>query len=172
MRVKWWQLVTLVLVALTMGMMLSMRGTVSVTVTEEIKAPRSIVQNLYSDYSHWNTLFPATIRGVSFVRQEGDRTILDVDHIEGHVVNILQTRSPDTIELEEFKRKFDGTFWNTFVDIPGGTRVTVAAQIRMKGLYRLATPFIRGVVRHRIKRFVLDPLKTAAERRVSESPPM
>jgi hypothetical protein len=147
---------------------LGLRGRVSVTVTGEIQAPRSVVQNLYRDYSHWNTLFPATIRGVSFVRQEGDRTIVDVDHVEGHMVNVLRTISPDTIELEEFKRKFDGTFRNTFVDSPRGTRVTVVAQIRLKGFYRLAAPFIRGVVRDRVKRYVLDPLKSTAERRGSE----
>jgi hypothetical protein len=142
-----------------------MQAGVSVTVSQTIHAPRSIVQNLYSDYSHWSTLFPATIRGVSFVRQEGDRTVLDVDHVEGHVSNILRTLSPNTIELEESKRKYDAIFWNTFEEIPDGTRMTVVARVRLKGFYRVATPFICGVVRGRIKCYVLDPLKTTAERR-------
>jgi hypothetical protein len=136
-----------------------------VTVTKTIHAPRSTVQSLYSDYSHWNTLFPTTIKGVSLVRQEGDRTILDVNHVEGHVPNILRRLPPDTIELEESKRKYDAIFWNTFTEIPEGTRMTVVARVRLKGFYRLATPFIHGVVRDRIERYVIDPLKTTAERR-------
>jgi Domain of unknown function (DUF1772) len=141
------------------------QGGISVTVTEMIHAPRSIVQNLYCDYAHWNTLFPDTIRGVSLVRQEGDRTILDVDHIEGHVINILRTVSPNTIELEEFKRKYDATFWNTFLETPNGTRLTIVAHIRLKGFYRLFSPSIRGLVRQRVERNVLKPMKSTAERR-------
>jgi hypothetical protein len=143
----------------------NIQGGVLVTVTKTIHAPRSTVQSLYSDYLHWDILFRATIKSVSFVRQEGDRTVLDVNHVEGHVLNILRRLSPDTIQLEESKQKYDAIFWNTFAEIPAGTRITVVARVRLKGFYRLATPFIRGVVRDRIERYVIDPLKTKAEQR-------
>jgi Polyketide cyclase / dehydrase and lipid transport len=139
-------------------------GLVSVTVACTIHAQKAIVYSLYADYSRWSTLYPTTIKGVELIGQEGSVTVLDVHHREGHVINRLRPVSSDTVELEEFKRRYDGTFVTTFQPGPGGTTVTVTAHIRLKGFCRVLSPFLRGLVRARIRRYLLEPLKAEAER--------
>jgi Polyketide cyclase / dehydrase and lipid transport len=139
---------------------------ISVSVSQAIKAPREAVMALYADYRNWDRLFPL-IRGVRFVRQEGDRTVLDIDHVEGHVPNVLRQVSPETVELWEDKRKYSGTFRNTFQAAPEGTNYTVEARIQLKGIYRLLGPFVGGYIRAKISRYVIEPLKAVAEGRLT-----
>ena len=54
---------------------------------------------------------------------------------EGRVVNIIRPTSASVIVLEEFKPRFDATF----------------------------APLLRGVIRNRMRRFVLEPMRQAAE---------
>ena len=135
---------------------------ISVSVSQTIDAPRDAVMALYADYRNWGSIFPL-IRGVRLVGQGGGRTILDVEHVEGHVPNVLRKISLDSIELWEDRRKFTGTFLNTFQAVPCGTKYTVLARIRLKGVYRLLTPFVGGLIRARLRRYVMRPLKALAE---------
>jgi hypothetical protein len=56
---------------------------------------------------------------------------------------------------------------NRFQVVPGGTRLTVGADIYLKGWARLLRPFLRGYVRRQIERLQLQPVKAAAVERVS-----
>ena len=129
-----------------------------------ICAPRDRVFALYADYVNWNRLFSLTIKGVRLVRDEGNTKELEIDHVDGLVPNMMRLRPPDTIEVDEVKRRYIATFLNTFEAVPDGTRFTVAADVRLKGWYTLATPFVRGYVHRQIVRFVLEPMKQNAER--------
>jgi len=94
---------------------------------------------------------------------EGDTTVVEVDHIEGKAVNILRDVSPTRIELVEFKRRYDATFVNEFIPEGEGMRYTLTASVQLKWPYRLAAPFVKPLVLARMRRYVVDPLKLAAE---------
>jgi len=129
-----------------------------------IRAPQPCVAGIYVDFDRWSDVFP-TIRGVRLLSQEGTRRVLEVDHREGRVVNVLNVVSPEEVHLSECKRRYDGNFVNRFVAVAGGTRFTVAARIELKGMYRLAAPLVpRGFVRRQLTRYVLEPIRRAAER--------
>ena len=131
-------------------------------VSTTVRAPRRTVLDVYADYASWPRLFP-TISGVRLVRDEGDKLVLEVDHVEGKVVNELLVRPPDTLELWEEKRHYDALFSNRFENVPGGTRLTVRGDISLKGWARLLRPFLRGYARRQIERLQLRPVKAEAE---------
>ena len=133
-----------------------------VEVSTTVKAPRQTVLDIYADYAGWPRLFP-TISGVRLVRREGAKLVLEVDHVEGKVVNELLVRPPDTLELWEEKRRYDARFSNRFENVPGGTRFTVRGDIYLKGWARLLQPLLRGYVRRQIERLQLRPVKAKAE---------
>jgi len=132
-------------------------------VSEHVNASADRVQALYRDPYNWARLFPATVRGARVVRREGDTTVVEVDHVEGKVVNILRDISRTRIDLVEFKRRYDATFVNEFIPEGEGMRYTLTASIRLKGPYRLAAPFVKPLVLARMRRYVVEPLKAAAE---------
>lgn len=128
-----------------------------------IDAPPDRVAALYADVASWPRTFPATIRGARVVSETPGELRIEVDHVEGKVVNLLRPKSPTLFELEELKRHFDATFSNSFEPEGGGTRFVLAAQVRLKGAYRLLAPVVKPVIVSRMRRFVLEPMKAAAE---------
>jgi len=136
---------------------------IDAVVSEHMNAPADRVQALYRDPDNWARLFPATIRGARVVRKEGDTTVVEVDHVEGKVVNILRDISSTRIDLVEFKRRYDATFVNEFIPEGEGMRYTLTASVRLKWPYRLAAPFVKPLVLARMRRYVVEPLKVAAE---------
>ena len=136
---------------------------IDAVVSEHMNAPADRVRALYRDPDNWARLFPATIRGARVVRREGDTTVVEVDHVEGKVVNVLRDVSPTRIDLVEFKRRYDATFVNEFIPERQGMRYTLTASVRLKWPFRLAAPFVKPLVLARMRRYVVEPLKTAAE---------
>jgi len=135
-----------------------------VEVSDTVRAPRQTVLDVYADYSGWPDLFP-TISGVRLLRREGDKLVLEVDHVEGKVLNELLVRPPDTLDLWEEKRHYAARFLNRLEPAPGGTRWTVDGDIYLKGWARLLRPFLRGYVRRLIRRLQVQPVKAEAEAR-------
>ena len=129
-----------------------------------IKAPRQTVLDVYADYGSWPRLFP-TIRGVRLLGREGPRLVLEVDHVEGKVLNELVVHPPDQLDLWEEKRRYDARFLNRFENVPDGTRFTVRGEIHLKGWARLLQPFLRGFARRQMQRLQLQPVKAEAEAR-------
>jgi hypothetical protein len=135
-----------------------------VEVSTMIKAPRQTVLNIYADYPSWPRLFP-TISAVRLLGREGPKLVLEVDHVEGKVINELVIRPPDAIDLWEEKRRYDARFRNRFENVPDGTRFTVRGEIHLKGWARLLQPFLRGYTRRHMQRLQLQPVKAEAEAR-------
>jgi hypothetical protein len=160
--------IVIMLFALSAGLSLAYLkrsdGMLHVETSTMIQAPRTRVVEIYQDYSNWPNLFP-TINGVRLIREEPGRKVLEIDHMEGRVINILTLVSPEVVELEEFKEKYDGKFVNRFEAVPGGTRFTVAADISLRRGYKLLAPFLGGYIRKQITAFVLDPVRKLAEGR-------
>ena len=127
-----------------------------------VKAPRQTVLDVYADYASWPRLF-RTISGVRLLRREGPKLVLEVDHVEGKVINELVVRPPDAIDLWEEKRRYDARFRNQFERTPDGTRFTVRGEIHLKGWARLLRPFLRSYVRRQMQRLQLQPVKAEAE---------
>jgi hypothetical protein len=100
-------------------------------VSTMVKAPRQTVLDVYADYSSWPRLFP-TISGVRLLRREGAKLVLELDHVEGTVINKLLVRRPDQLDLWEEKRRYDAWFHNRFETVPGGTRFTVRGDIHSR----------------------------------------
>lgn len=128
-----------------------------------IDAPPERVAALYADVASWPRTFPATIRGARIVSETKGELRIEVDHVEGKVVNLLRRKLPTHFELEEFKRRYDATFSNTFEPERGGTRYVLTAQIRLKWPFRLLAPVVKPLIISRMRRFVLEPMKAAAE---------
>jgi hypothetical protein len=129
-----------------------------------ITAPRQTVLDVYADYASWPRLFP-TISAVRLLGREGPKLVLEVDHVEGKVINELVIRPPDRLDLWEEKRRYDARFRNRFESVPGGTRFTVRGEVHLKGWARLLQPFLRGYVRRQMQRLQLQPVKAEAEAR-------
>jgi len=136
----------------------------TVVASTMVSAPKATVSDVYSEYPNWPRLFP-TIHGVRLLRREGATLVLEIDHIEGTVVNEMLVRSPDEISLWEVHRRFDALFLNRFQTVPGGTRFTVTGEIHLKGFAKLLKPILRGYVRQRMERLQLQPVKAEAEAR-------
>jgi hypothetical protein len=162
---RWLAPAILVCVLLLAGLVLQVvrSNIINATVSQHINASAKRVQALYRDPDNWARLFPATIRSARVVRVEGDTTVVEVDHAEGKVVNILRDVSSARIELVEFKRRYDATFVNEFIPEGEGMRYRLTASVRLKWPYRLAGPFVKPLVLGRMRRYVVQPLKAAAE---------
>ncbi|HEY6748569.1 MAG TPA: SRPBCC family protein [Mycobacteriales bacterium] len=135
-----------------------------VTTAVEVEASPETVFAVYADHRLWPWLFP-TIRSVRLVRREGRTVVLEIDHEEGRVLNRMTLFPPDELLLWEEKRRYDALFVNRFSAIPGGTLFTVTGFIWLTGPARWLRPFLGGVVRRRMRRLQLQPVKAAAEER-------
>jgi hypothetical protein len=129
-----------------------------------VDAPKETVLDVYADYRSWPGLFP-TISGVQLLRHDGPKLVLEVDHVEGKVINELVVRPPDRLDLWEVKRHYNAWFRNRLEAVPGGTRFTVRGEICLKGWARLLQPVLRGFVRRQMQRLQLQPVKAEAEAR-------
>src|SRR5262245_11644872 len=129
----------------------------------EANASAERVRALYEDPSNWARIFPATIRGARVARRQGDTTVIEVDHVEGRVTNILRAVSSTRIDLAEIKRRYEATFANEFIGEGDGMRYQLTASVCLKWPYRLVAPFVKPLVLARMRRYVVDPLKAAAE---------
>lgn len=136
----------------------------------DIAAPPERVAAVYRDVEKWGETFPATIE-CARITQAGDNwKLIEVEHkLEGCVPNILVNLSETEIGLEESKKKFNASFLNQFEKASGGgTHYVIHAYIRLKGIYKVLAPFLKGYVHRRtleqMRRYVLDPLKTAVEK--------
>lgn len=139
-----------------------------VEVSTTVRAPRQTVLEVYADYQRWPDLFP-TISGVRVLRREDAKLVLEVDHVEGTVLNELVVRPPDELDLWEDKRRYDARFRNRFEPIAEGTRFTARGDIHLKGWVRLLQPFLGGFVRRRMQRLQLQPVKAEAEARARQA---
>jgi len=137
---------------------------IHVEVSDTIRASPVKVAAMFRDYRIWPRLFSATIRGVRLVGEEHGIEVLEIDHVEGKVINKLRVVSSGLIELEEYNTQFAGHFENRFEPVLGGTRYTVVAGITLKGPYKVLGPLLRPYVRRQITHFVINPMKLAAER--------
>ena len=143
---------------------------VHTVVSTEISAPPDVVAALYADYEGWPRLFPATIRGVRLLADDGQHKTIEVDHAtEGKVINIMMVVSPHEIRLEEFKRRFDAQFVNRFEAAGQGTRYSIVADVQLKGAARALAPLVPPITRARLNRFVLEPMRAAAELRMQQT---
>jgi hypothetical protein len=132
-------------------------------ITEHLNASAERVRALYEDPNNWARVFRTSIRGTRVVRCEGRTTVIEVDHVQGTVVNVLRDVSPTRIDLDEFKRQYDASFTNQFVPEAGGMRYTLTAAVRLRWPFRLLAPFLKPLVVARMRRYVVEPLKAAAE---------
>ena len=113
-----------------------------VEVSTMVEAPPETVLDVYADWSGWPRLFP-TISGVRLLRREGAKLVLEVDHVEGKVINELVFRRPDQLELR--------------------------GEIHLKGWARLLQPFLRVYARRQMQRQPLQPVKAEAEARARQA---
>jgi hypothetical protein len=137
--------------------------TVHVELSTLVHAPRDVVATVYADYEQWPRLFP-TIRAVRPIRQVGPAVVLEIDRAEGTVINELIAR-PESLDLWEVRRHYHARFLNRFETVPGGTRLSVRGDIRLKGYARVLRPFLCHPVRWLMCRWQLQPVKLAAESR-------
>jgi hypothetical protein len=136
---------------------------IQAVVSEHLEASPGRVRALYEEPENWPRLFPATIRATRVMRREKDTTVVEVEHVEGRVINILRYVCATRIDLDEFKRRYDATFTNEFIEEGNGTRYRLTARVRLRWPYRFAAPLLKPLVRARVRRYVVEPLKAAAE---------
>lgn len=141
-----------------------------------IAAPPERVAAVYRDVERWGETFPATIDHARVIATGDNWKQVEVFHKqEGRVPNTLIFLSETEIGLEESKRRFDASFLNKFEAGPaGGTHYVITSYVRLKGAWRVLQPFLRGFLRRRAlegtRRYVLEPLKIAAEGKQADGP--
>jgi hypothetical protein len=133
-------------------------------ISSVVHAPASAVRQLFTDYERWPAMFPM-IRAVRLVADSHGVLVVCVSHRKfGEVINSLADGPNDSLLLEEAKPTYDAKFINEFVPVAtGATRVTITAEIRLKGWRRLASPFVAPIIRRQLKNLTLDPLRHVAE---------
>jgi hypothetical protein len=136
-------------------------------ISSHVRAPASAVRQLVADYERWPALFPM-IAAARLVDDSHGVSVIAVRHRKfGEVVNRLADGPNGSLILEEAKPAYDAQFINEFVPVAtGGTRVTITAEIRLKGWRHLVSPFVGPIIRRQLKHLTLDPLRRAAERDV------
>lgn len=107
-------------------------GRVRIQTSLMVRATAASAYEVYSDYRRWPLTFP-TIFGARLLRADGHRLVLEVDHVEGRVINELTLEPQREVRLWEVKRRYDALFVNRFEPMPNGARITVLADIRPKG---------------------------------------
>jgi len=128
-----------------------------------IRASPDRVFGLYVRWQDWPRLFPQTIRAVRLIEEKEGELSLEVAHVEGLVPNRLSIVSPELVMLAERKRHYDARFENRFEAIEGGTCYVVTADVVLRGALRLLASVAKPFIRSRIRRFVLEPMRRAAE---------
>jgi hypothetical protein len=142
----------------------------------DIAVPPKSVAALYCAVEKWGETFPATIEKAQVIQTGDNWEQIEVIHkSEGRVPNTLIFLSDTEVGLEESKKRFDASFLNRFeLAVGGGTHYVITAYISPKGIYRVLKPFLKAYVRRKalnqMKSYVLDPLKTAAEKARLEEP--
>jgi hypothetical protein len=143
----------------------------------DIAAPPASVAALYRAVEKWGETFPATIAKAQVIQTGDNWAQIEVSHRSaGRVPNTLIFLSDTEVGLEESKKRFDAKFLNKFEPaVGGGTHYVITAYISPKGIYRVLRPFLKAYVRrqalNQMKNYVLEPLKTAAEKARLEEPP-
>lgn len=144
--------------------------TVRAGVATVVRAPPDHVRALYLDVARWPATFPATIAGARLLGcgappREGATVAVEVRHCaDGPVLNRLRSCGPGAVALWESRRRYEATFLNRFDADPAGTRYAVAAAVHLRWPYGLLGPLLGPVVRRALRRYVLTPVRTAAER--------
>jgi hypothetical protein len=145
-------------------------GIVHVTVKTTVQAMRGRLVGLLLDYAQWPRIFSATIARTELVRRDARSMVVMVHHRrEGRVVNVLTDCGDGVVVLREFKPRYVATFVNHFDPVPDGTRYTVDAALRIKQPFTLIAPLLRGVVERAIRRYTIEPLRSAADGRISRT---
>lgn len=143
---------------------------IQVQAAVDIAAPPRHVAAVYRDVEKWGDTFPATIEYAQVTETGDNWEQIEVAHKkEGRVPNTLVFLSDTEIGLEESKRIFNASFLNKFEpSAKGGTHYVITAHISLKGVYKVLEPLLRSYVRRQalkqMKSYVLEPLKTAAEK--------
>lgn len=126
-----------------------------------VHAPMALVEAVYTDYRSWAATFP-TIADVRLIGRRGSTKVLDVDHVEGKVINELTVNGDGKVELWEGKRRYDAVFTIRAEPSVDGTHLVVNGELKFKGAVRLIQPFL-GHVRRQLLKLQLEPVKRRAE---------
>lgn len=129
-------------------------------------AAAATVLSVLTDWPSWSRTFPATIDAVHALDPVGGRLVLEVDHrAYGRVVNVLDLPGGNSVRLGEIKPDHDACFLFLVREEADGSRLEVRAHIRLRGWRSLLKPLIGGLVRSRLRRYSLQPIRIEAERR-------
>jgi len=119
------------------------------------------VAGMFRDVEGWPTLFRATIRSVTVVQRDGLRTVVDVEHREGKVRNVLTTLSDREFLVEEWKRRYRARFLYRFAPEGHHTQLVLGGEIWIEGVAGLLEPLLGPYVRRQMRRYVVEPLQRA-----------
>ena len=125
------------------------------------------------DWANWPHTFPKTIRSVRAVALSPPEIRLEVDHrTHGAVTNILRFGAKGDVRLMEAKPSYDAEFRFEPVEGPDGGRLRIGARIRLKGWLRWFAFAAAPVVRSRMRRYLVDPLRRRAGQIYATPAPM
>lgn len=138
-------------------------NSVQAKVSLTVQAPREELVHMYLDYERWTQRFPETFRDVRLLRQDADRILVQVDHGDGPALGTIKRISEYEIELAEREPRYSVKVFNRFERVGDATRCVIIMDLRLKGAYALIAPILSPVVRRRIERIFVDPVKSAFE---------
>jgi hypothetical protein len=137
---------------------------VRVLVSIVVRADPETACRVLGAWQDWPRTFSRTIAAVSPVTSAGEEQVLRVAHkSEGPVINILEARPDGTLRLREFKRSYDADFTFRSYPHPSGSVLRVHASVLLKGWLACLRPLAAPVVRARIRKYLLEPVRRSAE---------
>ncbi len=146
------------------------REMIHIEVSDVIQAPRDKVFEVNANYQNWTNIFP-DMKSVRLIREEGEKTILEVDDIAEGVVKLTQrTFLPDRIEREINRHSLDGKATYTFEILSdNSSRMNLSFDVSLKGKYRLGSLFAKGIIIKRLKEFIFEPVKRATTQSITST---
>lgn len=132
----------------------------SISVCADPERACRVIQN----WSDWPRTFPLTIQSVNLLSASENCLRLQVMHkAEGAVVNVLNSYRDGTIRLKEYKRNYDAEFLFFAEPAAGGSKLHVHACIFLKGGLGWFGCLAAPIIRSRIRKYLLEPLRARAE---------
>lgn len=137
----------------------------TIMLSEEVRADPERACDILRDWRCWPRTFPSTIAAVNLIERSNKSITLQILHrTEGPVINILNPDECGAVRLREFKPRYDAEF--TFFSMPAqaGSTLHVHGSIWLKGPLAWLGCLLAPLIRRRMRRYLLEPLRVRAER--------
>lgn len=140
---------------------------IRVQVSELIRASKETLYQINIDIMSWPKWLPH-VKSIRVVNREGNSTTFEGEYVEDgrslSARDVQHVISQDEVEEEIHRPRYSARILYQYESVDGGTRLTVTIDVALKGLNKLAAPFIKGRIRRELGANIFAPLRQVAEK--------